>query len=76
MASDFDLTGQDDANSYAALPGTSGAGFVQHYMTPNKEVLASGRELAGKLAVAEDSSAQRKLTRNFKAAIPVDGYTK
>ncbi len=78
MASDFDLTGQGDAgNSYAALPGTSGSGFVQHYMTPNKEALASGREVAGEPAEARPYMPSRlKLTESIKAATQVDGYTK
>ncbi|KAJ6440987.1 ubiquitin hydrolase [Purpureocillium lavendulum] len=48
MAARYNPRAQDqDANSYAALPGTAQTGFVQHNMTPMKSNLAPGREVAG-----------------------------
>ncbi|KAF4585926.1 ubiquitin carboxyl-terminal hydrolase [Ophiocordyceps camponoti-floridani] len=48
MAGPYSLRSRDqDAASYAALPGTSNAAFVQHNMTPLKNKLMSDREVPG-----------------------------
>ncbi|PHH77964.1 hypothetical protein CDD80_7535 [Ophiocordyceps camponoti-rufipedis] len=48
MAGPYSLRSRDqDAASYAALPGTSNAAFVQHNMTPLKNNLMSDREVPG-----------------------------
>lgn len=48
MAGNLDLRSQDqDASSYAALPGTAQTDFVPHNMTPMKSRLGCDREVAG-----------------------------
>jgi len=48
MTARYDLRTQDqDAGSYAALPGTAQTEFVQHNMTPMKSRLTPGKEVPG-----------------------------
>ncbi|PFH57636.1 hypothetical protein XA68_14761 [Ophiocordyceps unilateralis] len=48
MAGSYNLRSRDqDASSYATLPGTSNAAFVPHNMTPLKNNLMSDREVPG-----------------------------